>query len=100
MSGQNNVAAIATTTHAELTEVATRPPGTPPSQCPGTIEFAGGFFDAAQEGEGPAGESVPVEFCRCRRCGSTIVVSHGPQGWRIRNQIDRPDPAEEAREAC
>lgn len=90
----------AVATHAALTEHCTRPAGTPPSQCPGVLEYAGALVDSSQEGEGFAGESVPIDLYHCGRCGSTLVVSHGSGGWRLRNQYVRPDPAEEERAAC
>ncbi len=90
---------IAITTHAGLTEQVIRRPGMPPSQCPGTLVYSDGMVDAAQEGEGTAGESIAIDIYRCDRCRATLVVAHGSGGWRLRNHYGLVREEEE-RAAC
>lgn len=76
-------------THSELSAACARPPGWPPSECPGELVVAGSVrFDAAQEGEGDVGTDVRVLTYECSRCGEVVVVSHGANGWRLRNTYE------------
>ncbi len=75
-------------THAALTELCTRPPGTPPSQCRGSLEFRDSAVDSAQAGEGDVGTDVTIDLFRCGHCHQTLVVAIGPAGWRLRNEYD------------
>ncbi len=90
---------LSVTTHAELTEQIVRLPGMPPSQCPGVLEYTGAKVDAAQEGEGAAGESIVADFYRCGRCRAILVVTSGSGGFRLRNQYGSVREEEE-RHAC
>ncbi len=79
-------------THAELTEACTRPCGTPPSHCRGSLEFRGGAVDAAQAGEGDVGDTVTIDVFRCGHCHHNVVVAICPDGWRLRNDYPRGIP--------
>ena len=86
------------TTHADLTEQITRPPGWPPSQCRGTLfrvdaegiaidDEAPAILDSAQAGEGEPGTDVPIRLFKCHRCKATLVVSGDGDWRRLRNDL-------------
>lgn len=95
-------------THAELSQLLIRPPGCPPSSCPGELhrvngsgeridEHAQAILDDAQAGEGPVGSFVSVRLHRCERCHATLVVSecrdiNGNTYLRMRNDHSKPLP--------
>jgi hypothetical protein len=76
-------------THMNLSEICIRPPGTPPSRCPGELDCLESRTDSAQAGEGDVGDVVSVDFYRCRYCHQSIVIRHAADGWR---QVFDADP--------
>ncbi len=78
-------------THRALTEACVRPPGTPPSSCPGALTFLTSRIDAGQAVEGLAvGEMVAVDSYHCDHCGHTLVVGHAKECWVLRNAYPSP----------
>lgn len=93
-------------THAATTDILIRPPGVPPSTCPGTLRRVDGSgaplpddappaFDdpISGEGDGP----VEIRLYRCARCRTTLVVSGEGDRARLRNAWCKsrdPEPLE------